>query len=114
MALDIVWRGTSQNTYTFETHPIGTKFRDISGIYIMCSLAQNDRWKALYVGETESFFNRLVQGVASHEGYGRAYAMGMTHIGVMFEGNSRQRLAIETDLRHGLRPPANMQGVGGY
>ena len=115
MALNIMWRGTSQNPYTFETHPVGTRFNPVSGVYIFCLEIASGSWEALYVGETQSFEQRLNAGIRSHDGFARASRLGMTHIAVLVVAGDAERLRIETDLRHGLNPVANAQNaLGGF
>ncbi|QEP30297.1 hypothetical protein [Pukyongiella litopenaei] len=115
MALNITWRGTSGQSYTFETHPIGTQFNPVSGVYIFCRQVASGNWEALYVGETHSLEQRLNTGIGSHDGYARARHLGMTHIAALIVTGHAERLRIETDLRHGLNPSANAQNaLGGF
>ncbi|MBD3678171.1 MAG: hypothetical protein HUJ27_07195 [Rhodobacteraceae bacterium] len=115
MAFNISWRGASGKSYTFEAYPNGTQFNAVSGVYIFCRQITPGSWEALYVGETQSFEQRLNVGIHSHDGYGRAARRGMTHIAVLVVAGEAERLRIETDLRHGLNPVANAQNVlGGF
>lgn len=111
MALTVNWPGRSGNPYPFETHPIGTEFRPYSGVYIACKSGNSVNWDALYVGETKSFFDRLNAGFEDHDGLKCARRNGATHIGVMIVSSDAERLRIETELRHSLRPPCNRQSV---
>lgn len=111
MAMTITWTGKSGTKYETESFPIGTKFNAVSGIYILCKVATPTTWTALYVGETQSLYDRLNAGASTHDGYKRATRRGATHIAVMRTTGDAQRLRIETDLRHGLNPPCNAQGV---
>ena len=116
MALNITWRGASGQSYTFETYSVGTRFKHVSGVYIFCrQISASGNWEALYVGETQSFEQRLNTGIASHDGYARALRLGMTHIAALVVSGDAERLRIETDLRHGLNPSANAQNaLGGF
>ena len=109
MAVEVTWRGASANSHTFSIFPDGQKFNPVPGVYVFCRPLSNGNWEAFYVGETASFEQRLNTGISNHEGYQRAQPMGMTHIGVMVVPGEEARLWIETDLRHGLNPPANAQ-----
>lgn len=109
MAFRVTWRGTSQQTYSFETYPIGTSFRAVPGVYIACKPVSPGRWSALYVGETSSLRERINDQRSAHDGLARARSMGATHIGVLHVPARASRLRVETDLRHSLRPPANLQ-----
>lgn len=114
MAFNIAWRGASGQSYTFEAYPVGTQFNPISGVYILCRQIASVNWEALYVGETQSFKQRLNTGINTHDGYARASRLGMTHIAALVVAGDTERLRIETDLRHGLNPSANAQkALGG-
>lgn len=113
MQFSITWRGASGQSYTFETYPIGTLFNQVSGIYIFCRQIASGNWEALYVGETQSFEQRLNTGISSHDGYARAARLGMTHIAVLAIAGDAERVRIETDLRHRLNPSANAQSALG-
>lgn len=113
MALSIQWHGASKQPYTFEAYPDGTAFNAVSGVYIFCRETSPGSWEALYVGETQSFQQRLTLGVANHDGHSRAKRVGMTHIAALVVSGESKRLRIETDLRHGLNPVANRQSVPG-
>lgn len=113
MAFNITWRGASGQSYTFETHPIGTQFYPVSGVYIFCRQIASELWEAIYVGETQSLKQRLNVGIRHHDGYLRASRAGITHIAALAVAGSAERLRVETDLRHGLNPSANAQNVLG-
>ena len=110
MALDIICRGESGQSYTLKTFPLGTQFNAVSGVYVFCRRVDSENWEALYVGETRSFEQILNTGIGSHDGYLRSIRLGMTHIAAIAVGGDVERLRIETDLRHSLNPPANTQG----
>lgn len=115
MAISVTWRGASGQSYTFETFPDGTSFNEVSGVYIFCRPLASGNWEPLYVGETQSFKQRLNNCVRSHDGYARSVYFGMSHIGALVVAGDAERLRIETDLRHGLNPPANAQNaLGGF
>lgn len=109
--------GKSGTRYDFEVYPIGTEFNPLPGIYIVGRFVPaighltRDRIDALYVGETNSFVDRLNSGAVHHDGYKRALTMHATHIAVRVCRESALRLKIETDLRHGLNPVCNAQSV---
>ncbi len=111
MAISVGWTGDSGQKYNFEIYPIGQEFNPVSGLYIFCKAIRLDSWLALYVGETQSFKDRLNTGLQNHDGFKRARELGANHVGVMRAGNISDRLSIETDLRHGLKPQCNEQGT---
>jgi len=106
----INWPSFSGTHYPFELWPIGTAFRDLSGVYIFCKLAPNGNWDAVYIGETQSFQNRLTDGLAQHHQWMSIIACGASHICVMqVPGGLALREGIETDLRRHLKTPCNLQ-----
>jgi len=109
MATKVTWTGKSGKDYVFELYPLGTEFKPVSGVYVFCKPIGKTRMEALYVGETQSFYESLNAGIENHDGFERASRAGMAHIGVMRSGYSTERLRIETDLRHGLSPRCNTQ-----
>lgn len=111
MVFDITWKGASHKSYTFTAYPDGQQFNPVSGVYIFCRPLSSGNWEALYVGETQSLYDRLNVGISGHDGYARAKKLGMTHIAAMSVVGDTNRLGVETDLRHGLKPSANAQGV---
>lgn len=111
MAIYINWTGHSGHIYTFETHPIGTAFKQIGGVYIFCKPASKGDWDALYVGETGNFDERLNTALQRHQAWPTCRMLQASHVGVMIVSGALARLSIETDLRHSLRPPANRQSA---
>jgi hypothetical protein len=80
------------------------------GVYIACRQIGESQFTALYVGECQDFDARVGSGREAHHQWKRIVAAGGTHFGTLFVGGSRSdRLRIEADLRHGLRPPLNDQ-----
>lgn len=113
MAQVIYWYGASQTPHVFQLFPVGTQFPPVPAVYVCARQQPDGAWAALYVGETDSIQRRLNADVLAHDGYRRALTLGATHIGVKVVGTADERLRIETDLRHGQRPPANAQGILG-
>ena len=110
--LNVNWTGESGQVYTFATYEIGTQFHPIPGVYVFCKPTGSVSWAAQYVGETESFADRLNACDANHHAMSRARRFGATHVGVLRHGSFAARvyrLDVERDLRRGLRPPANDQ-----
>lgn len=111
MVTNVTWTGKSGKNYVFGLYPFDTEFKPVSGIYVFARRIGQTGAEALYVGETQSFYDRLNAGIHDHDGFERASRAGATHIGVMRVGYPTERLRIETDLRHGLSPRCNMQPV---
>jgi hypothetical protein len=115
--LTITWTGKSGAKYTFHCYPDGQEFNPVSGVYIMCRVVPFAGWEALYVGEAQSLKDRLNAGISNHDGYRRAKSAGMTHIAALVVVGDAERVRVETDLRHGLNPSCNAQGInalGGF
>ena len=104
------WTGTSRRQYHFQLWPIGTQFFAVAGVYIFCSPLSDDRWRGLYVGQTESFKDRLTDGLRQHHRLPAILQNGASHICVLpAPGGLALRCAIETDLRRILDPVCNRQ-----
>lgn len=105
------WIGKSGRKYDFELYPRGTEFKSIGGVYVLCNLISARQLRALYVGETKSFHDRLNACAFTHDGFKRAARIGFTHITVLRCADDALRLAIETDLRHALNPVCNRESI---
>ena len=85
--------------------PAGTTF---PGNYIFAktiSTKDGPKWTAIYIGETESFKNRLG---GHHEKWDRALRYGMTHVHAHTGSTSRDvRRREEADLLAIRNPPCN-------
>ena len=92
----------------FEVYQPDTEWNDVGGVYIFTVQQPagllGDRWQALYVGETESFENRL--DLSNHEKWESAVELGATHIHIRNEG-TMMRKALELKLRDELTPRLN-------
>ena len=104
--------GKSGKIYQFDVYPIGSKFNPVSGIYVFCKRGGLSPWLPLYIGQTQSFRDRVDTRLNEHDGYKRAIAEGASHIAVMLAGNETQRLQIESDLIQKNNPTCNRQGLG--
>lgn len=111
MVLKVSWSGKSGLSYLFEVYPIGQQFNPVSGVYVFCKSVGVGLYEALYVGEAQSFVDRLNTGLKNHDGYKRAATVGANLVGVMLADGDSNRLSIETDLRHGIDPVCNRQKV---
>jgi hypothetical protein len=109
MSIIVRWQGRPGRVYSFDTYPLGTRFQPFSGVYMACAFRHGTGWTALYVGEAESFQDRLNTDLAGHDGLGRALRGGATHIGMLIVSGETNRQAIEAELRHILKPPYNAQ-----
>lgn len=90
----------SWSGYEFQIHPYGASWNTVAGVYIFAAI-QGGRWRALYVGETES----LARRIPGHERWQEAQRLGATHVHARAE--SFRRGAIEQELIHAYQPPLN-------
>ncbi len=79
----VICRGASGLTYEFLVYPIGAHFFPTPGVYIVCKLAANGNYDAIYIGETESFEARLTHGLTKHHQWPSICAQRATHIAVL-------------------------------
>jgi hypothetical protein len=107
----VYWPGYNGRRITFHLYdPSRTTFNAVPGVYIVCKQAPNGDWHAIYVGECESFNERLANGLASHHRLQCMQQHGGTHVCTLVVSGSRQtRLDLETELRSTLNPPCNRQ-----
>ena len=97
----------------FKVYKPDTEWYDVGGVYIFAKrgawiglgLGQGNPmdWEPLYVGETESFKNRLL---ASHEKWPAAVGLGATHIHTRNEVMIARKL-LEVLLIQKYDPPLN-------
>jgi hypothetical protein len=109
MAVTVTWPGTSR-TYDTILCEFGKPFYANSGVYIFCKPAANNRWTAIYVGETEDFNDRLNTNLKNHHRWDCIKREGATNVCIIpVQGGKTTRVAVETDLRNNLDPPCNRQ-----
>lgn len=101
---DIYWEGESGKEYGYWIHKIGTNFKDEPGNYIYAKETEPNRWRPIYIGQTESLKDRL----ADHEKEKCARQNGATHIHAHINGSGETgRRAEETDLIRNWAPACN-------
>ena len=59
MADKCKWTGASGKEYVYEIHSIGDTWNDVPGNYIFAKETSPHHWEAIYIGETESFKDRI-------------------------------------------------------
>jgi hypothetical protein len=109
----LIWHGASGKSYEFEHFRLGAvTFNQLGGVYIFCYLANDSRWYAVYIGETDDFRRRLADELPGHHRWQDITRAGATHICALVVNGpnaAQRRLEIETDLRHKQNPPCNRQ-----
>ena len=102
----VTWYGSSGAAYQYGVYPLNTNWNDVPGNYIFTKWTANG-WSPLYVGETDSFSNRL-GSLGSHHAHGCATRNGMTHIHARTNmGGVARRRAEEADIIRRYTPTCN-------
>lgn len=97
-------------SYDFGVYDDKTTWNNVAGIYIFCKIVkinQQEFWKALYIGQADSFEKRL--RLTSHEQWIPAVRLGATHIHAMAVPLQANRDLIEKQLIQTFDPPLNVQ-----
>ena len=103
MARKCEWTGASGKKYLYNIYPIDTSWNDVPGNYIFAKETSSRNWKAVYIGETESFKDRL----PNHNELSCVHRNGGTHIHVHVNKDSSARLDEEADLLANTSTPCN-------
>ena len=97
----------SCNQYRFKVFPLGTRFRKLSGIYMIAYRAHGNhgghRHKVLFVGHTEDFS----QPFAKHRKANDLMRLGANCICVQSDKSAKSRLEKERDLIAAFSPACN-------
>lgn len=96
----VTWQG-----YDFKVLRPNANWADVPGVYIFAGVV-GTKWKAFYIGETDSFKNRPING---HEQSGAAARLGATHVHALVIKNAARRTQIEEALIAAFKPPLNRQ-----
>ena len=102
--LTIVWQGASGTPYTYDLVPIGSALPAVEGNYVVCRRNGNDRYSAIYAGETGDLSERL----ADHNKADCFKRHRATHVSyrVNYAGVDARR-AEEKDIIGKYAPPCN-------
>jgi hypothetical protein len=100
MADTVAW-----GLYSFTVYPASTTWNDIGGVYIFAGLNANNRWVALYIGETSSLKDHLT----NHECWAEAARLGATHIHAIVVAQEASRVQIKSNLIKKFQPRLNTQ-----
>ncbi len=103
MADQCKWVGASGKEYLYTIYQMNTSWNDVPGNYIFAKETTPHNWEAVYIGETESFKDRL----PNHEALPCVRSNGGTHIHARTNSNSQARLAEEKDLLDSHKTPCN-------
>ncbi len=101
------FKGKSGKDYRFKAYPWGTRFRKLSGVYLVVSRSQatqdGERQVVLYVGHTED----LSQPFAKHRKARDFTRLGANCICLQADKSEESCLAKERDLIAALHPACN-------
>lgn len=100
MADICTWAGASGKKYEYEMHPIGTNWNDVPGNYIFAKVTSPNNWTAVYIGETESFKDRL----PNHNELPCIRRNGGTHTHVHINRDSHASIQITLDTYSHVAP----------
>jgi len=89
----------------FSVHQQTADWNDVEGVYIFSVLNSQNRWVAIYVGQTDSFRNRIPR----HEAWNPAVQMGATHVHATVVPQVVERDRLERSLIATYQPPLNVQ-----
>lgn len=100
----INWTGISGHEYRYFIYPIGTSFEAVPGSYVFAREVSPDRYRPIYIGETENLSERF----DSHHKMPCIAREGATHIHVhQNHGGQAARRAEERDLVAHWNPRCN-------
>jgi hypothetical protein len=102
-----VFKGRSGKQYRFRVFPLGTRFRKISGVYVVANRTEvrdgGHRHKVVYIGHTEDFS----QPFDKHRKAQEFAERGANCICVQSDISEESRLLKERDLVAAFSPECN-------
>jgi len=96
----VSWSG-----HEFHVVEHDANWNDVAGVYIFSGLNSQNRWVAIYIGQTDSFRNRIPQ----HDQWTPAARLGATHVHAMTVPQATERDRIERLLIATYQPVLNTQ-----
>jgi hypothetical protein len=105
MIYRIIWRTSNFDGHHFTIHNPNANWSDTGGIYIFAKRNKDSTWKAIYIGQTHSFKERL----SNHPQWEDAVLMEVTHIHLLTIQQEATRLSVEKDLIQKYHPALNQQ-----
>lgn len=92
-------------SYEFTVYAPNAPWNQVAGVYIFCGLNAQNQWHAVYIGQTDSFANRI----PSHEQWAAAVRLGATHVHARGVSEAATRDAVERELIQAYQPPLNTE-----
>lgn len=106
------WQGASGRSWITTIFPICYTGIYLSSVYVMVRRNPDGSRVPLYIGQTDNTERRMSEHARSK--LFAAMILGGNELHLHFLADTeRERLAIETDLRHGHATPLNQQLGGG-
>jgi predicted GIY-YIG superfamily endonuclease len=96
-----IWTGHDFVVFQYNS----TTWNNVAGIYIFAGANQQNAWVPVYIGQCDSFQNRI----PSHEKWDKAQSLGATHVHAMVVSKQADRDVIEKALIQAYQPPLNIQ-----
>lgn len=90
--------------HVFSVHLHSASWSEAGGIYIFCGVNSQNHWVPLYIGQADSFRNRI----PSHEQWTPAVRLGATHVHAKAVPEAMLD-AIERELIATFQPRLNVQ-----
>lgn len=95
--------------WDFTVYRMDGDWTEVGGLYVFArretDYSGNSLWRALYVGQTHNFADRL----PTHPRWQEAQQLGATHVHARTEENAVRRVEVEAALIFSLQPPLNVQ-----
>jgi len=100
----VKFTGASAKEYSFDFYNLGGNWNEIAGVYLMARYdEEKNKVYPIYIGETDNLKNRLF----NHHKQSCFDKNNANVLGWIGETIEKNRLAIEEDLKNGLKPPCN-------
>ncbi len=99
------WPLGNNETLEFTVYTHDAAWNQTAGLYIFTYLGTDNLWHSLYVGQVDSFADRL----PSHEKWSQALQLGATHVHALVVPLEANRDKWEKMLIQHLQPPMNQQ-----
>lgn len=91
-------------SYEFGIYSQADNWGDVAGIYIFAGKNQQGHWVALYIGQANSFAQRI----PNHERWDEAARLGATHVHACGVKSATDRGIIEEQLIGMYQPRLNV------
>src|SRR5947209_6440976 len=96
--MKVIW-----HEHEFDVHLHGVTWNTVSGVYIFCGTNSQNQWVPLYIGQAESFADRIPR----HERWAEAQKRGATHVHARVVADSASRDVMERTLISKYQPALN-------